>query len=138
MTFRFVRYKYRAFFLLRQGNNGVQRCQIGDGVGGSEKKLTGFYTIQQCSDAVKLQFPNANGFTRSEPCPNQCQCFAEFGMTGWDSKRNWQSCKFSNTGKLIYGRAIVSFFKSRGAYNGFALGRAINNLGLFLAKFWRL
>ena len=82
---------------------GGLRCQIGDGVGigGSEKKLTGFYTIQQCSDAVRLQFPNANGFTRSEPCPNRCQCFAEFGMTGWDSKQNWQSCMFSNKGKKI-------------------------------------
>ena len=88
------------FFSFPQQGNGL-RCQIGDGVGvgGSEKKLTGFYTIQQCIDAVKLQHPNANGFTRSEPCPNQCQCFAEFGMTGWDSKQNWQSCRFSNIGK---------------------------------------
>ena len=99
MTFRFVRYKYRAFFLLRQGNNGVQRCQIGDGVGGSEKKLKGSHTIQQCIDAVRLQYPNANGATSTEPCPNECECYAEFGMSEWNSDQSWQSCMFSNRGK---------------------------------------
>ena len=74
-------------------------CQIGDGVGGSEKKLKGSYTIQQCIDAVKVQYPTANGVTRSEPCPNKCSCYAEFAMTGWNDVKSWQSCMFNNIGK---------------------------------------
>ena len=31
----------------------VINCEIGDGVGESETKLTGLFTIQQCVDAVK-------------------------------------------------------------------------------------
>ena len=71
-------------------------CKIGDGVGGSEKKLSDLYTLQQCIDAVRLQYPNANGATMNLPCDgpaNKCECYAEFGMTGWNSDQSWQSCK---------------------------------------------
>ena len=84
------------FAFLPQGD-GV--CQIGDGVGGSEKKLKGSYTIQQCIDAVRVQYPTANGVTRSEPCPNEWSCYAEFAMTGWNDVKSWQSCMFNNIGK---------------------------------------
>ena len=79
-------------------------CKTGDGVGGSEKKLSGSYTTQECIDAVRLHFPNANGITRSQPCPNKCKCYAEFGMTGWNSKRKWLSCMFSKESKYTNSR----------------------------------
>ena len=75
-------------------------CKIGDGVGGSEKKLPDLYTLQQCIDAVRLQYPDANGATMNLPCDGSengfddvCECYAEFGMTGWNSDQSWQSCK---------------------------------------------
>ena len=36
---------------------GDGACQIGDGVGGSEKKLTGSYTIQQCLMLLECNIP---------------------------------------------------------------------------------
>lgn len=45
-------------------------------------------------DAVKLQYPNANGFTRSNPCHHKCKCYAEFDMTDWNSNWKWFSCLF--------------------------------------------
>ena len=79
---------------------GIKRkCQIGDGIGGTEKKLDGSYTVEECYAAVRLQFPNANGITSSEPCPNKCKCYAKFGMTSWNSKKIWQSCMFIKRGK---------------------------------------
>ena len=101
-TYLYSRQVYKVLILsiivsfLPQGDGA---CQIGDGVGGSEKKLTGSYTIQQCIDAVKVQYPTANGVTRSEPCPDKCSCYAEFAMTGWNSATSWQSCMFSNIPK---------------------------------------
>ena len=89
-------------------------CKIGDGIGGSEKKLPGSYTIQQCIDAVRLQYPNANGATRTEPCPNECECYAEFGMTGWNRDQYWQSCIFSNRGKYNLGgvRGAILYYRA--------------------------
>ena len=89
---------------LPQGN-GVQRCEIGDGVGGSEVKLPSLYSKQQCIDTVRLQYPSANGFTFGSwgsfgSCGTKCECYAEFGMTGWDNKQTWESCMFSNIGKF--------------------------------------
>ena len=78
----------------------VERCQRGNGVGGSENKLSGLYSRQQCIEAVRLQFPKANGFTFGSfgsygSCGTECECYAEFDMTDWDNKRTWESCKFS-------------------------------------------
>ena len=87
----------RVFFPFFQ--QGDDLCKIGDGIGGSEEKLPGSYTIQKCIDAVRLQYPNANGATSTEPCPNECECYAEFGMSEWNSDQSWQSCMFSNRGK---------------------------------------
>ena len=71
-------------------------CKIGDGVGPSESKLEGSYTIQECINAVKESYPNANGATISSPCKEgTCKCYAEFGMTGWNFERtDYQSCMF--------------------------------------------
>ena len=85
-----------------------RKCQIGDGIGGTEKKLDGSYTIQECFDAVRLYHPNANGITRSEPCPNKCKCYAEFGMTGWNSEKKWQSCMLSKGCKYVH-KAQIPF-----------------------------
>ena len=63
------------------------------------------HTVRQCIDAVRLQYPAANGFTTAYPCPNGCKCWAEFGMTGWNrnvwSIKTRKACKFSDKGKHI-------------------------------------
>ena len=71
-------------------------CKIGDGIGESETKLEGSYTIQECIDVVQQTYPNANGVTTSNPCKSEeCKCYAEFGMTHWnEDKKQWQSCMF--------------------------------------------
>jgi len=111
----------------------VGECQRGDGVGGSEKKLSGLYSRQQCIEAVRSQYPDANGFTFGSwssyrSCGTRCECYAEFDMTDWDNKRTWESCKF-----LIYyvvamssashiesssGAASLTYQDKKGQYRG--------------------
>ena len=79
-------------------------CQIGDGYGGSEIKLPGSYTKQECIDKVRLQYPKANGAKMSRRWATHYfgLCYAEFGMKGWDrgieqplgSGQKWESCMF--------------------------------------------
>ena len=90
-------------------------CQVGDGIGGTEKKLDGLYTIPECLDAVRLYFPSANGVTSQNPCPSKCKCYAEYGMTGWNSNRNWQSCMLGKYTKCRYhsrNHIRISIFKT--------------------------
>ena len=58
--------------------------------------LKGSYTKRECMDAVKLQYPNANGFTRSNQCHYKCICYAEFDMIDWywHKSGKWWSCLF--------------------------------------------
>ena len=55
-------------------------CKIGDGTGGSEIELEGLHTTQECITAVKELYPQANGATMPNPCPDECSCYAEFDM----------------------------------------------------------
>ena len=57
-------------------------CNIGDGYGSESSNigLWGYYTIQECINAVKEQHPTANGAAMSKTCPNKCSCWAEFKM----------------------------------------------------------
>ena len=73
-------------------------CQDGDGYGGSEIKLLGRYTFQKCIDAVRGQYPNANGAKMSRYL-QYGECYAEFGMKDWGREEDmkldvWKSCMF--------------------------------------------
>ena len=76
----------------------LEDCRIGDGTGasGSEIELSGTYTRQGCIDAVRRDYPDANGLTMTNPCDDdQCECFAEINMDDWISDRTWwQACQF--------------------------------------------
>ena len=78
------------------------KCKLGTAVGGSVTMLQK-YTVQQCIDSVRSEYPAANGFTMEYPCPHKCKCWAEFGMTGWDRSDPIirKACKFSDKGKQI-------------------------------------
>ena len=75
-------------------------CPLGDGIGGTEISLGGTFTEEDCIAAVKEQYPSANGATMAANCPNTCSCYAEFGMTGWNTDTYWQSCMFNSEGEL--------------------------------------
>ena len=62
------------------------------------------YTVQQCIDYIRLKYSGANGFTMNYPCehPKKCNCYATFGMTGWNHHhQHFKTCRFSDKGKYI-------------------------------------
>ena len=68
---------------------------MGDGYGGSEIKLRGGFTKQECIDKVRLQYPKANGAKLLRLRGTQVGfCYAVFGMKGWGSEQKWESCMF--------------------------------------------
>ena len=71
----------------------LDKCQIGEGVGGTEVQLSGEFTKENCIIAVKEQYPTANGATMDAVCPSECRCWAEFGMESW-SGSSYTSCMF--------------------------------------------
>ena len=75
-------------------------CRIGDGLGGTETKLSGtFDTKESCIIAVKKLYPSANGATIKIGCVGSeiCPCYAEFGMNSWSSiDIRYMSCMFNN------------------------------------------
>ena len=77
-------------------------CKIGDGTGGSEIELEGLHTTQECITAVKELYPQANGATMPNPCPDECSCYAEFDMKKWNNSKSWQSCIFKEGNHQIY------------------------------------
>ena len=78
--------------------SGLEDCRIGDGTGASasEIEIIGNFTKQECIDAVRRDYPNANGATMSNPCDDDtCRCFAEINMDDWLYDRtSYQSCQF--------------------------------------------
>ena len=74
-------------------------CRKGDGKGGTETKLNGQYTVQECVTAVINNHPSANGASMNFDCPNNCSCWAEFDMDGWEPKPLFQACYFKKRGK---------------------------------------
>ena len=104
---------------LQQGNGEINhhvierpwylgKCEAGTAVGGSEKMLRFKYTVKQCIDSVRLEYPAANGFTMDFPCgyPKKCNCYAVFDMKGWNTHffegtyQLWKTCRF-HKGKYI-------------------------------------
>ena len=102
---------------LQEGNGKIipgwpwylDKCETGTAVGGSEKLLPHKYTVQECIDVVRKQYPAANGFTMNFPCghPKKCNCSAVFDMKGWNSHffngtyQLWKTCRFHDKGKYI-------------------------------------
>ena len=68
-------------------------CRVGDGIGGTETRLSGEFTKENCIIAVREQYPTANGATMDANCPSKCRCWAEFGMKNWIGS-SYQSCMF--------------------------------------------
>ena len=78
------------------------KCKLGTAVGGSVTMLQK-YTVQQCIDSVRSEYPAANGFTMNYPCnhPTKCNCYAQFGMKSWKNHQYFKTCRFSDKGKYI-------------------------------------
>ena len=78
----------------------IQQCNDGDGTGGTEEHIGSTRTLDECVKFVKAIRPNANGATFDVTCADMgcrnlgCCCFAEFGMTGWNTNNQWRSCRF--------------------------------------------
>ena len=88
------------------------KCEVGTAVGGSEKMLRFKYTVQQCIDSVRLEYPAANGFTMNYPCdyPTKCNCYAIIGMESWKinhQHQGFKTCRFNDKGKYISVNSVV-------------------------------
>ena len=67
---------------------------MGDGKGGTEKKLGVAANREECKEMVKKREPNANGAT----FPNSAgpgNCFAEFEMSRVNANEKYQTCLLS-------------------------------------------
>ena len=73
-------------------------CRKGDGIGGTEERLIGNYTVQQCVTKVKEQYPTANGASMNFECPYKCSCWAEFDMDRWEGT-SYQACYLKKKGE---------------------------------------
>ena len=62
---------------------------MGDGIGGTEKKIGATTTANECASVVKENEPSANGATWGDG-----GCYAEFGATGTNFNDEWQTCRF--------------------------------------------
>ena len=93
--------------ILQQGNDKfipgwpwyLDKCELGSAVGGSKTLLPDLYEVQECIDAVRKQYHDANGFTMNFPCGkfsnSKCNCVAVFNMTSWNSnQKSYKTCRF--------------------------------------------
>ena len=71
---------------------------MGEGIGGTDKKIGTTTTENECAVLVREKEPSANGATWGS------SCYAEFGATGTNFEDAWQTCRFE-------GRFIV--FKNK-------------------------
>ena len=67
---------------------------VGDGEGGTEKKLGVAANREECAELVKNREPNANGATFSNSA-GPGKCFAEFEMSRVNENKKYQTCLFS-------------------------------------------
>merc|ERR1712156_322316 len=78
------------------GDEGcAEASTMGDGKGGTEKKIGKYDTFAECIAAVKDQQPTANGVTWGKG--KSGQCYAEFGQTSTKASTVWQNCVIAAT-----------------------------------------
>merc|ERR1712156_230803 len=78
------------------GDEGcAEASTMGDGKGGTEKKIGKYDTFAECIAAVKDQQPTANGVTWGKG--KSGQCYAEFGQTSTKTSTVWQNCVIAAT-----------------------------------------
>ena len=70
---------------------------MGDGTGGTEKKIGKYDTFALCIAAVKDQQPTANGVTWGKGKSRKNQCYAEFSQTSTKTSKVWQNCVIQPT-----------------------------------------
>ena len=96
----------------------MDKCKIGVAIRDKELKLPDKYTEPECFDAVRKQYPDANGVTMNNPCgnprgyPKKCNCYAMFGMKGWyggkfQGWKAYKTCRFNDKRKYICARTIA-------------------------------
>ena len=77
--------------------------KVGDGFGDANyHAYVGKHTIEECLAKVKAKYPKANGMTVSNPCENECACYAEFNMSKWSTRTSWQACIFKSGNHTFY------------------------------------
>jgi len=67
----------------------------GDGIGETEHNLGYAHSPDRCIAMVRYHCPTANGATL--PSSGKGNCYCKQGMTNWNSKTQWQSCKFASS-----------------------------------------
>ena len=75
----------------------AEASTMGDGKGGTEKKIGKYDTFAECIAAVKDQQPTANGVTWGKGKSRKGQCYAEFGQTSTKASKVWQNCVIATT-----------------------------------------
>ena len=96
----------------------LDKCKIGVAIRDKELKLPDKYTEPECFDAVRKQYPDANGVSMNNPCgnprgyPKKCNCYAMFGMKGWyggklQGWKAYKTCRFNDKRKYISARTIA-------------------------------
>merc|ERR1712241_328472 len=73
----------------------AEASTMGDGKGGTEKKIGKYDTFAECIAAVKEEQPTANGVTWGKG--KSRQCYAEFGQTSTKASTVWQNCVIAAT-----------------------------------------
>ena len=68
---------------------------MGDGIGGTDKKIGTTTTENECAVLVRENEPSANGATWGS------SCYAEFGATGTDGSDYWRTCLFDFQGSSM-------------------------------------
>ena len=67
--------------------------------------MAGPYTLQECIDVVRNNYPGAEAFSRPEPCHStvgeKCACMAQIGIAGvnWNPSNGYHSCVFGDKRK---------------------------------------
>ena len=70
---------------------GICTFVVGDGIGGTNRRIGTTTTEDRCARLVRIKEPSANGATWGDK-----NCWAEFGATGNDGNNAWQTCFFQD------------------------------------------
>ena len=69
---------------------GICKFVVGDGIGGTNRRIGTTTTEDRCARLVRIKEPSANGATWADK-----ECWAEFGATGSDGNSAWRTCLFN-------------------------------------------